>query len=328
MASEAIDKRCSCVVAYHPIIFRGLKALTSADPQQASLLRLASEGISVYCPHTAVDAVEGGMADWLADVVTGKYYIKFLTGIGDTDDEAAMDKGSRWQYSPPTYPRHRETASFSEPGSLNIVPHQRQVIVPASDKAISATDDPSQHSPSTTGAGRLVTFNEPQHLSSLIQHIADGTGLPKGFAVATPQSGKPEDIYIRTVGVCPGSGGSILGSCGADLIFTGELGHHEALAVTERGGCVVTLFHSNSERGFLRTVMKNKMEETLWNEWEAVRKEFSAGHWQSSSGAGGRLDAKELQEAFADESVKVEVSTVDRDPFGLVLRQDDEEGST
>jgi len=26
----------------------------------------------VYCPHTAVDSAKDGMADWLADVVTGE----------------------------------------------------------------------------------------------------------------------------------------------------------------------------------------------------------------------------------------------------------------
>lgn len=34
-------------------------------------MRLAQEGISVYSPHTAVDAAVGGLNDWLADIVTG-----------------------------------------------------------------------------------------------------------------------------------------------------------------------------------------------------------------------------------------------------------------
>jgi putative NIF3 family GTP cyclohydrolase 1 type 2 len=52
-------------------IFSGLKAFTLSDPKQQSLLRLALEGISVYSPHTAVDAAPGGNADWMADIVTG-----------------------------------------------------------------------------------------------------------------------------------------------------------------------------------------------------------------------------------------------------------------
>jgi putative NIF3 family GTP cyclohydrolase 1 type 2 len=57
-----------------PIVFSPLKALTLANSQQSSLLRLAQEGISVYCPHTAVDAAPGGLNDWLADIVTNTIY--------------------------------------------------------------------------------------------------------------------------------------------------------------------------------------------------------------------------------------------------------------
>ncbi|CDR99149.1 related to Ngg1p-interacting factor 3 [Sporisorium scitamineum] len=59
-------------LVYHPIIFRGLKSLTLADPQQTSLLRLAAAGVSVYCPHTSLDATPGGINDWLAKVVSSK----------------------------------------------------------------------------------------------------------------------------------------------------------------------------------------------------------------------------------------------------------------
>jgi putative NIF3 family GTP cyclohydrolase 1 type 2 len=55
-----------------PIIFKALKSITLSNSQQTSLLRLAQEGISVYSPHTAVDAAPDGLNDWLADIITGK----------------------------------------------------------------------------------------------------------------------------------------------------------------------------------------------------------------------------------------------------------------
>ncbi|KAK5278062.1 hypothetical protein LTR16_009039, partial [Cryomyces antarcticus] len=45
VVDEAIERNDSLIVAYHPIIFRGLKSLTLANSQQQSLLRLAAEGI-------------------------------------------------------------------------------------------------------------------------------------------------------------------------------------------------------------------------------------------------------------------------------------------
>jgi hypothetical protein len=91
VADEAIRRKDSIIVAYRksgmlhlsssppgsntfedPIIWRGLKSLGLGNTQQNSLLRLAQEGISVYCPHTAVDCTPGGLTDFLVDIVTGK----------------------------------------------------------------------------------------------------------------------------------------------------------------------------------------------------------------------------------------------------------------
>jgi putative NIF3 family GTP cyclohydrolase 1 type 2 len=46
-------------------IFRGLKSMTLSDPLQASLLRLSAKGISVFSPHTSLDATPNGINTWL-----------------------------------------------------------------------------------------------------------------------------------------------------------------------------------------------------------------------------------------------------------------------
>ena len=81
----------------------------------------------------------------------------------------------------------------------------------------------------------------------------------------------------------------MLGGIDVDLLFTGALGHHEALAAIEQGKCVVTAFHSNTERTFLRERMKGLLE-----------KEIRAGL---------RSSDMDLPEAL------VEVSGIDRDPY-------------
>lgn len=68
VAQEAIDNGCSAIVAYHPFIFPSWKRVNPAqNPQHKSAIQLIQEGISVYCPHTAVDAAKGGVNDWLAN---------------------------------------------------------------------------------------------------------------------------------------------------------------------------------------------------------------------------------------------------------------------
>ncbi|KAI2627863.1 NGG1p interacting factor 3 [Hypoxylon sp. NC1633] len=69
VVDEALKEGAQMIVCYHPVIFRPLKSLTTEDPMQTLLLRLAAERISVYCPHTAMDAASGGLNDWLCDIL-------------------------------------------------------------------------------------------------------------------------------------------------------------------------------------------------------------------------------------------------------------------
>jgi len=71
-------------------------------------------------------------------------------------------------------------------------------------------------------------------------------------------------------------------------MFTGELAHHEALAAIERGRVVVTAFHSNTERAFLKKIMKTFLGEEI--------------------------------EKVLGVLPEVAVSQVDRDPFETVIR--------
>lgn len=353
VADEAIERKDCVVVSYHPIIFKGFKALTLADTQQQSLLRLALEGISVYSPHTAVDAAPGGLGDWLADIVTGT-----LPGpepethtAAAKDEEPALEKEEKnpahaspsipeepeegeeaplekkdtggtdspkpkarparpsmapraSTYSKPTYPKPAELEKTDlRPSEID---HSRSVIHP-----VSAPPEGFDGA----GMGRLVKFSSPQPLTHLIERIAHGVGSPKGFPVAIPQTRQVEDIMIGSVGICAGSGHDVLKNVNADLLFTGELSHHDALSATEKGQCVVTLFHSNTERGFLGSVLKEKLSKVLKEEWRRVREEVK-----------GEIDsnwdlAEEWEDALGDEDILVECSARDRDPFGIVILQ-------
>src|SRR5258705_13886390 len=64
---ESFAKNTSVIVAYHPVIFKGLQSFTLSNPLQSSLLQCAASGISIYSPHTALDSVWGGINDWLAE---------------------------------------------------------------------------------------------------------------------------------------------------------------------------------------------------------------------------------------------------------------------
>jgi len=63
---EALERGADFVVAYHPPIFGGLKRLRARSPEDRVLLRAIEAGLAVYSPHTALDAAQGGVNDWLA----------------------------------------------------------------------------------------------------------------------------------------------------------------------------------------------------------------------------------------------------------------------
>ncbi|RPA79161.1 NGG1p interacting factor 3 [Ascobolus immersus RN42] len=219
VVDEAIRLKSSLIIAYHPLIFRGLKSLTQKDTQQESLLRLAREGISVYSPHTAIDAAPGGVNDWLAS-----------------------------------------TISNGEEASRKII---------KSSSAAEAAGVPE------AGPGRIVKLAAPMSLSKAIENFKKSTGLPN-TNVALPQALHNNwfDKTVSTYAVCAGSGGGLFSEMKSedkedvDLYVTGEMSHHEALHLIEKGKVVIAGGHSNTERGFLKASLKEQLEREIGKETE------------------------------------------------------------
>ena len=64
---EAIIAKAQAIIAYHPPIFSGLKRLKRSVPGQNLILRCVEAGLTIWSPHTALDAISGGLGDWLLD---------------------------------------------------------------------------------------------------------------------------------------------------------------------------------------------------------------------------------------------------------------------
>lgn len=103
--------------------------------------------------------------------------------------------------------------------------------------------------------------------------------------VASPDPSAVSTARVGAVAVCAGSGWDVVKGAAADVVVTGEMSHHNALKAVQEGKTVVTVFHSNSERGYLTEVMKPLLE-------------------------------GELKQQQPD--LQVLVSTADRDPFDIV----------
>lgn len=265
-----------------------------------SLLRY----LQVYSPHTAVDCQKGGLGDWLADIVTGTpakpaqdaVYNPSNEQLEKVDEEAFTDEATNNETqtregkeeegeddsadapappatnsSPPKRPtymlQHHPSQLSLQERALNLGQNQHKRY------PIQASTDPAHPD---TGMGRIVRLSTPIPLTDIMDRIGLGLGNPRGFPIAIPQGKQASDMMIGSVGICAGSGGGLFSSMEkageeVDLYFTGELSHHEALAAIEKGKCVICLFHSNTERGFLHSVLKPQLEEVIAEEVSFAR---------------------------------------------------------
>ncbi|KAJ2518156.1 hypothetical protein H4217_003510 [Coemansia sp. RSA 1939] len=165
-------------------------------------------------------------------------------------------------------------------------------ITPASPEVAAAA---GQHN---AGSGRLVTLATPLPLSAVVERVKQRLGLERIRVARASCHDGPSDTQtlVSRVAVCAGSGYSVVSAATTttsspkvDVYLTGEMGHHDALAATAAGTSCILGEHSNTERGYLRAVLA-----------ERLQRELDTDNGDSDSG-----------------SVSVVVSLVDKDPISI-----------
>lgn len=66
---EAIALGASMIVCFHPIIFSGLKKITPDNYVSRSVMKAIQHSIAIYALHTALDKINGGVSDLMADAL-------------------------------------------------------------------------------------------------------------------------------------------------------------------------------------------------------------------------------------------------------------------
>lgn len=59
VVEEAVQKQASIIIAYHPPWFKAAKSINCSG-SLGNIAYCIAHGISVYSPHTALDAIKGG----------------------------------------------------------------------------------------------------------------------------------------------------------------------------------------------------------------------------------------------------------------------------
>ena len=97
-AREALERQAEMIITHHPLPFRPLKRLTTAQTASRLLLQLIEGKIAVHSPHTAFDSAAAGINQQLAEALELEA-IKPLIPL--ENDEAGLGAGRRGKLSQP-----------------------------------------------------------------------------------------------------------------------------------------------------------------------------------------------------------------------------------
>jgi dinuclear metal center YbgI/SA1388 family protein len=260
---EAVNSNCNCIVAHHPLIFRGLKKINGRNAVERALIAAIKKDIAIYASHTNIDNVIHGVNGRIADkigltnrsvlnpkpAVLKKLYtfvpVAHLDKVRDALFEAGA--GHIGNYS---------ECSFIQPGTGTFKPE-------AGTNPFSGEQGKRQNEEEIKLEVILPAYNEGQVLKALVEshpyeevaydvvdlantHQGTGAGVigtiagitEQEFLVLlkdrfnlqlirhTPFTGR----QIRKVAICGGAGSFLISralASGADAYVTGDIKYHE-----------------------------------------------------------------------------------------------------
>ncbi|HSG79716.1 MAG TPA: Nif3-like dinuclear metal center hexameric protein [Acidimicrobiia bacterium] len=273
------------VVAYHPLLFRPTTRFVAGPSATGRAFRLASAGIALAVAHTNFDVAPGGSADALAEAVGvrdargfgpvwGAGSVRIVTYAPSEAVEsvtAAMadaGAGRHGAYSACSF-RGEGVGAFTasehaspatgRAGAVNREPEVRiEMAAPAgsADRVAAALvaahpyEEPVYDVLDRRGeagfVGRVGTLAE----AVSVDDFAARVHRVLGGVVRIAGSGE-----VRRVAVVPGSGRDFLTAArgaGAEVIVTGDVGHHAAREAVEEGLAIVDPGHAATERPGVR----------------------------------------------------------------------------
>jgi dinuclear metal center YbgI/SA1388 family protein len=321
VVAEAKKLKTDLIVSYHPVIWDGLKKITTEGPSSI-VHELIRRNIAVFSIHTALDVVTGGVNDGLAEIIG----IEDGKPIGDYVDNPADDNyklvvfvpaeslarvsnavfaagaGAIGNYSDCGFgtdgtgtflPLDGSMPSIGKKGKLEKVLEIRfETIVPAEklDKVVTAM---RKAHPYETPAFDIIKLYNSQNKFGLgrigkltkplkIEQIIRRIKKHTG-AEACGLIGK-EKRLVKKAAVCAGSCGAIINlviAAKADLYLTGELKHHQALAAQEAGLTCICLSHTVSERFILKKFAKQLQKQLNSTTIKISKKDADPFKWKN-----------------------------------------------
>nr|CAB3264327.1 putative GTP cyclohydrolase 1 type 2 NIF3L1 [Phallusia mammillata] len=260
---ECVVESVNMVISYHPPIFNALKRLTSSSWKEKVIVTAIENRIAVYSPHTAWDAIDGGVNDWLSKCLGDLEFSKPLqcneitlkTSLSfDIDLSVPIDVAFTNELKE-LFTVTQDIIGENLARLTVTLNESDQQKITSLGKKFSQDIQFWRGTPAiklplpNIGSGRLCKLASPATISSLIENIKSYLGISHvRLALAEGSS------IVKTVALCAGAGSSVLKGVKADLYLTGEMSHHDVLDAVCNGTSVVLCEHTNTERGFLKVM--------------------------------------------------------------------------
>lgn len=282
--TEARRLGAQLIITHHPLLFTPLAQLRTDTPHGGLLAGLLRAEISVYVAHTNLDCAPrvGPAAQLAARLALGasrpllplpeSARLKLVTFLPAEDvpalrealaqagagaigsyRECAFQVAGQGHFFAPD----EATPVVGRAGERNLVPETRlEMVVPAAaqDAVVRALREvhpyeepafdlyPLVSLPSEAGLGRIGTLPAPLAIEDLARQVGAILGTPEVQMVGAGP--------VETVAVLPGSGRTAVQpalAADADVLVTGELGHHDAAEASAAGLASITAGHAESE---------------------------------------------------------------------------------
>lgn len=277
------------LITHHPLIFKPVSRLNVKTPVGAVIDLAARKQIAVFCAHTNLDSVTGGINDVLAEKigmsVTGplssipeeqQYKLVVFTPPANAD---RMMNALFANASVKSFGNDNHCAFYNEGTGQFVSDRNGEAgtdrmtrngeiriefsvgrneldavvnIMKNSDEGMATYDIyPLFQARSGNGLGRIGEFARTRTLLELAGDIKQSLSLKM------VKYAGPEDLQIRTAAVCSGGGSGMTGdflTSKAQVFISGDLNHHAAIDIAASGRGLIDIGHFSSEQIIVSTL--------------------------------------------------------------------------
>lgn len=250
IVEEAVEKGCNLIVAHHPIVFKGLKSLTGRNYVERVVIQAIKNDIAIYAVHTNLDSVYyQGVNTRIAEklklqntrilapaAVMKKLCVYvpsahvdevrnalFTAGAGTLNKEKGLSHASTGMGTlEGRTSAEAKLEVFFASGREPAVLQALRDCMPGHQLPyeLSSIENKSP----LVGYGMVGQLEKPMKEAAFLMH------LKKAMAVNVIRHTALLEQPVKTVAVCGGAGGFLLGAAkgqGADIFITADYKYHE-----------------------------------------------------------------------------------------------------